>query len=72
MRGHGVGSATEAAMGVDGGDPFLEEPVLGSVLIDGPPRYYSASGGTSGSSRAINAGRLFCTVSHTRPTSISK
>ena len=33
VRGHGVDPATEAAMGVDGGDPFLEEPALGSVLI---------------------------------------
>ena len=32
-RGHGPGPATEAAMRVDGVDPFFEEPAFGSVLI---------------------------------------
>ena len=32
-RGHGPGPATEAAMRVDGVDPFFEKPAFGSVLI---------------------------------------
>ena len=80
FRRHDVASGTAAVRPVEQARGAVVAPVFrrflpGRVddqLIDGPPCHYSASGGTSGSRRAINAGRLFCTVSHTRPTSISK